>query len=114
MNKNLILIILIFSILSLIIIFPRFYEEEKKEEVDLQILNYAKNLCIALCEHIKENFTVESVCLSDKDTITGIYWNFEKISCFINGESNPCIERGDIEIILHTNCSVKDIKYTTK
>ncbi|MEM1782786.1 MAG: hypothetical protein QW483_02805 [Nanopusillaceae archaeon] len=107
MNKILIFLILTLSIFSLLIIFPRFYEKEKHNKIDLQEINYARNLCVALCEYVKNNFnfTIENVCLSDKDTITGIYWTYENFSCFINGEYNPCIEKGKIEIILDTDCN---------
>ncbi|MEM1895705.1 MAG: hypothetical protein QXR54_00760 [Nanopusillaceae archaeon] len=106
MNKSLAFLILVLAIFSLLIIFPRFYEKEEHYKIDFREINYAKNLCIALCEYVKNNFnfTIENVCLSDKDTITGVYWVYRDFSCFVNGENNPCIEKGKIEIILNTNC----------
>ncbi|MEM5821367.1 MAG: hypothetical protein QXP34_03550 [Candidatus Aenigmatarchaeota archaeon] len=102
--------ILSLSIFSLIIIFPRFYEKEENKIINSREIIDARNLCIALCEYVKSNITEESVCLSDKDTITGVYWKYKDISCFVSEKDNPCIEKGKIEIILDLNCNYKEYR----
>jgi len=113
MNKSFILLI-IFTIplLSLLIVFPNTNKTTNDQQMDkiYRDIEYAKNLCTALClEYSTYNLT--GACLSDMDTITGKYWVYPNISCYVGPIENPCVDKGIIEIRLFENCSIEKVSF---
>ncbi len=114
-NKLLIILILSISIFSLLLVFPNLNRESTNKKIQENVLSYvdyAKNLCIALCMRVNNTYNISGSCLSDKDTITGKYWIYPNISCYVESPTNPCYNKGIVEIELYTNCSVKKISFT--
>jgi len=113
MNKSFILLIFfIIPILSLLIVFPNISRTSNSQQMN-QIyydLEYAKNLCTELCSRYS-SYNLTGACISDKDTITGKYWIYPNISCYVGPGDNPCIDKGIIEIKLFENCSIEKLSF---
>jgi len=115
MKKLFIFLLLIIPTLSLLIIFPNIINTPKNEETNTIYydIEYAENLCTALCTKYS-NYNLTGACISDKDTITGKYWIYSNISCYVDYEENPCIDKGLVEIELFENCSIKKVSFVNK
>jgi len=118
MKRLFILLILIISILSLLIVFPNIVNTSntaKNEEINAiyQDIGYAENLCTALCTKYSE-YNLTGACISDEDTITGQYWIYPNISCYVKSEENPCVNKGIVEIELFENCSVEKVSFVNE
>ncbi|RIB35275.1 MAG: hypothetical protein BXU00_01955 [Candidatus Nanoclepta minutus] len=112
MKRLIILLVLILSIVSLLIFFPVINRENTNENFQKEVFSYveyAKNLCNALCLSLNNTYDLTGSCLSDRDTITGKYWTYPNISCYVESNLNPCIDKGIVEIELFNNCSIKKV-----
>jgi len=110
MNKLLIFLILLVPTISLLIIFPNLNRntENRGIEAIYNDIGYAKNLCMELCLRYS-TYNLTGACISDSDTITGKYWVYPNISCYVGPVENPCINKGILEIRLYENCSIEKI-----
>jgi len=115
MNKLLILLLLLIPTISLLIIFPNINRNPQNREIDTIYyeIDYAKNLCIELCSRYSM-YNLTGACISDRDTITGKYWTYSNISCYVGPGENPCMDKGTVEIKLFENCSIDKISFVNK
>jgi len=113
MNRSFALLILFaIPILSLLIVFPSINRTSNDQKIN-QIYNnieYAKNLCTALCSKYS-SYNLTGACISDSDTITGKYWIYQNISCYVGPDGNPCIDKGIVEVKLFENCSIEKVSF---
>jgi len=115
MKKLFILLLLLIPTISLLIIFPNINRSPQNREINAIYydIDYAKNLCIELCSRYSM-YNLTDTCISDRDTITGKYWIYPNISCYVGPGENPCMDKGIVEIKLFENCSIDKISFVNK